>query len=110
MKVHLYTLANGQLTASKELTGHRGEVTTVAYSPDGTYIASGDSNREVLVWKDGAAVVSGWVFHTARVNAVAWSPDNVHVASVSTDANLIVWNVANPNTRIIVKSTSYLSF
>lgn len=99
-KIRLYTLDGDKLTAKKELTQHRGEVTSLSYSHNGAYLASGDGNREVLVWQNGEAKVSGWVFHTTRINGVAWSPDNDHVATVGTDGNLFVWSVSSPNTRI----------
>jgi len=107
MKVHLYTLDGDKLTAKSELTGHRGEVTAVAYSHDGTYHATGDGNREVKVWKNGASVIDGWVFHTARINALAWAPDNNHLASVSTDGNFIVWNVSSPSSRVLYKNAHF---
>jgi len=106
-KIHLYTLDGDKLKPKSDLTGHRGEVTAVSYSHDGTYLASGDSNREVKVWKNGACVVDGWVFHTARINAVAWAPDNNHLASVSTDGNFIVWNVSNPGSRVMFKNAHF---
>jgi len=104
--VYIYALSGNTLTQSKKLEAHRGPLTCIAYSPCGGLIASGDTNREIIVW-DAASKsvkVSGWVFHTARVNCLAWSPDSSHVVSGSLDQNLIVWNVASPTTRIIVKN------
>lgn len=108
-KVHVYSLNSsaGSLDAKYDLGEHRGEVTSLSYSPDGVHLAAGDSNREVIAWKGQTRVTSGWVFHTTSVNAVAWSPDNVHIASVGTDSNLIVWNVAAPTQRIVTKNAHY---
>jgi len=108
--VHIYSIKGNALSETKKLEGHRGPLTTVAYSPNGQYLASADTNREILVWdvSTGVAKVSGWVFHTARVNALAWSPDNIHLASGSLDQSLIVWNVQSPDTRIQIKNTHHL--
>lgn len=57
------------------------QVSALAYSPDGQYLAVGDSNREVSVFARGSgsgqwtALVQGqWVHHTSRITALAWSP------------------------------------
>lgn len=107
-KIHVFTLgASGDLTAKHDLGEHRGEITALAYSPDGVHLAAGDSNREVIAWKGQTRVSNGWVFHTTSINAVAWSPDNTHIASVGTDSNLIVWNVAQPDKRVVTKNAHY---
>ena len=35
------------LSSVKVLSGHRGEITALAYSPDGLLLAAGDGNREI---------------------------------------------------------------
>eukprot|EP01128_Nolandella_sp_AFSM9_P008535 TRINITY_DN5240_c0_g1_i1.p1 TRINITY_DN5240_c0_g1~~TRINITY_DN5240_c0_g1_i1.p1 ORF type:complete len:598 (+),score=135.16 TRINITY_DN5240_c0_g1_i1:322-2115(+) len=103
--VHVYTLANGSLTAKHALESHRGTITALDYSPDGTYLAVGDSNREIKVYKGTESVVNGWVFHNASVSSLSWAPDSLHLASGSIDMQIIVWNVASPNSRITIKQT-----
>ncbi len=49
-KIHLYTLSGSTLTPKSVLSSHRGAITRLAYSPDGQYLASADTNREILVW------------------------------------------------------------
>ena len=49
MKVHLFRLSTGTLE-EVQLLSQDGEVTCVAYSPDGAYLASGDSNRKVCLY------------------------------------------------------------
>ena len=58
------------------LTGHRGTVTCVAFSPDGMRIASGSDDDTVRLWE----VHTGILLHTLNghanmVNSVAFSPD-----------------------------------
>ena len=49
-KVHVYSLENGTLKAVKELS-HTGAITCLEFSPDGAYLAVGDSNRKVCLYQ-----------------------------------------------------------
>jgi len=99
-KIHIFSVSGDSLSESKVLEGHRGEVSAVAYSDNDARLASADSMREILVWKDGEVEVRGWVHHTARINALAWSPDNDHLASGALDQQAIVWNCAETSKRV----------
>ncbi|CBN79925.1 WD66_PHYPO66 kDa stress protein (p66) [Ectocarpus siliculosus] len=103
-KIYVYETAGDELRETKVVDGHRGEVTCVAYSPDGTLLAAGDAAREVTVWRAGGdwdAEVRGlWQFHTARVACLAWSPEGTYLASGGLDENVFVWNPAKPRRRV----------
>lgn len=49
-KLYVYSVKGDTLTQGVVLEKHRGEISSVRYSPDGTMIASGDLNREAVVW------------------------------------------------------------
>ena len=74
--------------------GHAGNpVNAVAWSPDGTRIASGSGDNTVQVWD---AATGGHVFtyrgHAGNpVNAVVWSPDGKRIASGGFDNTVQVW-------------------
>lgn len=104
-KVHIYTLENGHLTESKTLD-HRGGVTAVRYSPDGSYLAAADANRKIVLYKVDCyspAHDSEWGFHTAKVNCLAWSPNSKILVSGGLDTNLIAWFPSDANKHYIVK-------
>jgi WD40 repeat protein len=67
-------------------------VLAVAWSPDGTAIASGDEDGNVYVW-DAAErrTTFRYTGHQGAVNAVAWSPDGQFLASGSADTTVQVW-------------------
>ena len=86
-----------------ELNHHTHEVTAIAVSPDGAYLASGDSNRYVLLWnaKDNTLLFDNWVYHTSRVTCMDWSPDSSRLLSGGIDCTLIIWDVDGSSRKLI---------
>jgi WD40 repeat protein len=71
---------------------------TVAWSPDGQYIACGGNSYDVDVIKvDGKQRVANYKGHQDVVMAVAWSPDGKRIASASYDKTVQVWDAATGN-------------
>jgi len=101
--IHVFSLEGGKLTEKYHIEGHRGEVSALAYSPDGRYLAVGDCNREVKVFEERKCISDGWVFHTSKIMSVAWSPDGTHIATGSVDSAVIVWSISEPAKRIHLK-------
>ncbi|WP_156751304.1 WD40 repeat domain-containing protein [Mycobacterium sp. 1245111.1] len=77
------------------LTGHSGEVLSVAFSPDGRRIATGSTDHTVRVWNavTGRAIGHPLIGHAAEVDAVVFSPDGRRVASGSDDHTVRLWDV-----------------
>ena len=78
------------------LRGHTFGVASVAWSPDGTRLASAGGDGTVKVWEaassKGTLTLRG---HTNTVKSVAWSPDGTRLASTSWDATVKVWEAAS---------------
>ncbi|KAL4080761.1 WD40-repeat-containing domain protein, partial [Scleroderma citrinum] len=77
------------------LEGHTEDVTSVAFSPDGTRIVSGSFDRTVRIWDAdrgvqignprGVQIGSPLEGHTSYVTSVAFSPDGTRIVSGSFD-------------------------
>lgn len=74
---------------------HTNTVDSVAWSPDGSKLVSGDRDDRLHVWDatTGASLLtmSG---HSRDVSRVAWSPDGSKIASVSDDMSVRIWDAA----------------
>lgn len=77
---------------------------SVAFSPDGRYIATGDTDGDVGFWEVGDDDVIDYVDLGGEVQGVAFSPDGRYLAADGDDGNVIVW-LLDVATRTTVRST-----
>ena len=76
------------------LVGHKGRVTSLAFSPDGKTLLSGSWDKRVTFWD----VVTGrsrqsYDWDVGGVRAVAFSPDGLLAAAAGDSGRVVVWDV-----------------
>jgi len=86
-----------QLSNSRQLDGHAGAVSALAWHPRNDVLASGGADGDVLIWlvddaesndKLRPSLLEG---HSGAVLAVAWSPTGDFLGSSSEDSTLRIW-------------------
>ncbi|MET8161709.1 WD40 repeat domain-containing protein [Sphaerisporangium sp. NPDC005289] len=84
------------------LTGHDGVVVDVAFSPDGTRIATAGDDGTVRLWDAGARKQIGAPLNepdndesAVALGAVAFSPDGARLATAGDDGAVHLWDVTN---------------
>jgi WD40 repeat protein/V8-like Glu-specific endopeptidase len=91
--------ASGTGTGQAVLRGHGGTLNAVAFSPDGTRLATTANDGTARIWSvatatanaAGLAVLRG---HGGALNAVAFSPDGTRLATSASDGTAQVWDLA----------------
>jgi len=73
------------------LEKHSKPISSMAWDPKGSILATGARDNKILLWKDGEekAVLSG---HKGPIYQVAWSPDSELLASCSGDRSVRIWS------------------
>jgi WD40 repeat protein/serine/threonine protein kinase len=89
---HQWRLCHDEVRA---FSGHDGWVYRLAFSADGTRLASGSADRTARLWDVATGrELRTFKGHTAGVEGVALSPDGTRLATASHDGTVKVWDAA----------------
>ncbi len=88
------------------LTNHNAGVNSVAWSPDGKYIAGG-SYKKIKVWDTTTGTCTHTLKgHTDSIYSVSWSSNGKHIASSSGDGTIKIWDATNGNCIQTISSST----
>lgn len=108
-RLHRVSFAHAQL-ANAVFTQTFSSILSIAFSPDRTLLAAGDSNGELRVWRlaDYQSLFTAQA-HTDWAGAVAFSPDGQHLASGGDDAMIHLWEIATGQSiRTFAEHSNYV--
>lgn len=82
---------------SQTLVGHTSLVSRLAYSDQGTLLASSSSDCTGRIWRlDSAEPISQALKgHKHGISDICWHPDQGHVATAADDMTLALWDVGS---------------
>lgn len=84
----------------KTFEGHKSGVRTVAYSPDGTHVVSGSSDKTIRIWdvETGESVGESLRGHTGEILSIVYSSNGRHIVSGSSDKTIRIYDAETGST------------
>jgi WD40 repeat protein len=97
------------------LEEHKGVIYSLAWSPDGTKLASGSSDSTAKIWDSKTNKVLHTLKTEGSVWGITWTPDGMQLITVGFDTKINLWNaetgekaatLVGPNKRIFCVAIS----
>jgi hypothetical protein len=91
--IYIFDIATSQIVLTKA-EAHSDVVVSLAYSPNGKYLASGGADRMAKLWQaESLEPYKTLEGHTHHVNSVSWKCDSRQLLTASADTTTKLWDV-----------------
>lgn len=91
---NIYIYPPQENASVRTFAGHRESVNQLAFSDDGTRLASADTDGNVVIWDVASGNIDATLAHAAPVNDLEFAANNAFII-VSTDDNTVrYWDIA----------------
>jgi WD40 repeat protein len=97
----LRILRTETLDLHRIMLGHTQKITSIAWHPDGSHLASSSKDSSVRVWNVDGKLDSSLSGHAGAVNAVAWSPDGKQLITAADDRTVRLWPGAATTSTVL---------
>ena len=85
-------------TPMRDFASRPNAVNSIAFSPNGQFIASGNAEKTIDLWRvSNGAQLRTFTGHGKGVRSVAYSPDGSIIASGTSDGSVWLWQAGNGN-------------
>lgn len=97
-KVFVYDLANNKIVNT--FSEHSDDITSIAFSPDGNYIATSSGDKLINIYRNGA-LMTKLSEHKDWVRDISFNSEGTKLISCGDDGKIITWNISDiSNPRI----------
>ena len=92
--IHVWNVQTGQLL--DRLTGHEGPIASLAFTPDGSTLASGSWDRTIRLWSVFSRTQSSEPLPlTSDLLCITMRPDSAQLAAATLDGQLAFWSLTS---------------
>jgi WD40 repeat protein len=91
----LWDSAGEGLKEESVLHGHSGEVRSLSFSADNKYLASGSSEKELLVWSVEKRTVEGRGSALGEIDGIEWYPSETAFLTSDGSGAITKWSVTD---------------
>jgi len=93
------------------LSGHTGQINSLTYSSEGTFLVSGAGDNTIKLWDvQTGGIIKTLCGHTGWVHSVSVSADDRVLASASMNKTIRLWNIKTENFCIINRHVLTVTF